>query len=370
MSELTPIKIPLLNPNETEALLAAIEVEEGQRVEEGDTVALVETTKSTAEITAEKSGYLVGLRFSEGETLQAGEVLAYIGTSPGAKDPNFPPWSKTDEGEVEKGSEIKDLRITEPARELALSSGIELSNLPKDRLVTRGMIESMILPKSPAGPEGVPEGERRVLVYGAGGHGRSMVAMLRALGTYEVIGFLDDGYEIGDSVFDLKVLGGAEQLNEFWQDGVRMAVNAVGGIGDLQVRLKVFERLSEAGFFNPTVIHSTTFLEESSQLDHGVQVFPFAYVGTEVSVGFGTIINTGAIVSHNCKLGDYVNLSPGATLAGGVMVEDGALIGMRATVNLYVHIGRRARIGNGATIKADVPDGGVVPAGTIWPPHR
>jgi sugar O-acyltransferase (sialic acid O-acetyltransferase NeuD family) len=357
-----------LNPNEPEALLASIEVGEGQQLEEGDTIALVETTKSTAEITAEKPGYLVGLRFKVGETLQAGEVLGYIGASPDAKDPHLPPWSKTEEGE--KGLAVHDLRITEPARELALSSGIDLSTLPKDRLVTRGMIENLVLPKAPVGSESVPQGENRILVYGAGGHGRSLVALLRALGRYEILGFLDDGYEVGDSVFGLKVLGGAEQLAEFAQDGVRMAVNAVGGIGDLGVRLKVFDRLSEAGFFNPTVIHPTAFLEDGSQLDHGVQVFPFAYVGTEVSVGFGTIINTGAIVSHNCKLGDYVNLSPGATLAGGVMVEDGALIGMRATVNLFVHVGRRARIGNGATVKGDVPDGGVVPAGTIWPPHK
>lgn len=368
MSDLIPIKIPLLNPNEPEALLAAVEVEEGQQLKDGDTIALVETTKSTAEIRAETPGYLVGLRFKEGETLQAGEVLAYIGESPEAKDPNLPPWSKATE--IEGSQEIQDLRITEPARELALSRGIDLTALPKEGLITREMIKQMILPKPPVSADRVPDGENRILVYGAGGHGRSLVALLRELGTYQILGFLDDGYEIGESVFGLKILGGAEQLDAFAQDGLRMAVNAVGGIGDLGVRLKVFDRLSKAGFFNPTVIHPTAFLEDGCELDDGVQVFPFAYVGTEVSVGYGTIINTGAIVSHNCKLGDYVNLSPGATLAGGVVVEEGALIGMRATVNLYVHIGRRARIGNGATVKGDVPEGGVVPAGTIWPPHK
>jgi acetyltransferase-like isoleucine patch superfamily enzyme len=37
------------------------------------------------------------------------------------------------------------------------------------------------------------------------------------------------------------------------------------------------------------------------------------------------------------------------------------------TVNLRVKIGARARIGNGATIKQDVPAGGVVRAGSVWP---
>ena len=370
MNDLTPINIPLLNPNEPEALLAAVEAEEGQAVEEGKIIALVETTKSTAEIVAEKPGYLVGLRFKVGETLQAGDVLAYIGNSPEANDPNLPPWAKNKAVDAEEESGVAGLRITEPARELALISGVDLSTLPRDRIITRGMIEKILMPKAPVGPEGVPEGDQGILVYGAGGHGRSVVALLRALGKYDILGFLDDGYPIGETVYGLEVRGGAEQLGKMAQDGLRMAINAVGGIGDLQVRLRVFDRLREAGIFNPTVIHPTAFLENSASLGDAVQLFPFAYVGTEVQVGYGCIINTGAIVSHNCILEPYVNLSPGATLAGGVIVGEGALIGMRATVNLYVHIGRRARIGNGATVKDDVPDGGVVPAGTIWPPRK
>jgi sugar O-acyltransferase (sialic acid O-acetyltransferase NeuD family) len=368
MDKLIPIKIPLLNPNDPEALLTSLVVAEGQKIEKDEVIALVETTKSTGEIRAEESGYLVGLRFAQGDTLQAGEVLAYIGSTPDAEDHTLSPWSD----KIEKTPDLKtdSLRITAPARELALASGLDLSTLPQGTLVTKKMIESMIAPAAPLDAASLPAGEKRILVYGAGGHGRSLVALIQKLGTYEIAGFLDDGYELGEEVYGLKILGGADQLHDLAGVGIRMAVNGVGGIGDLQIRLSVFDKLSKAGFFCPRVIHPTAFIEESTALSDGVQVFPFAYVGTEVDVGFGTIINTGAIISHNCQLGQYVNLSPGATLAGGVIVDEGALVGMRATVNLYVHIGRRARIGNGATVKADVPDGGVVPAGTIWPPRK
>jgi len=368
MDKLIPIKIPLLNPNDPEALLTSLVVAEGQKIEKDEVIALVETTKSTGEIRAEKAGYLVGLRFAQGDTLQASEVLAYIGSTPDASDSSLSPWS--DDMEKTTDSQTGTLRITAPARELALASGLDLSTLPQGSLVTKKMIESMIAPAAPLDAANLPVNEKRILVYGAGGHGRSLVALIQELGTYEIAGFLDDGYELGEEVYGLKILGGADQLHDLAGDGIRMAVNGVGGIGDLQIRLSVFDKLSKTGFFCPRVIHPTAFIEESTALSDGVQVFPFAYVGTEVDVGFGTIINTGAIVSHNCQLGQYVNLSPGATLAGGVIVDEGALVGMRATVNLYVHIGRRARIGNGATVKADVPDGGVVPAGTIWPPRK
>jgi acetyltransferase EpsM len=40
---------------------------------------------------------------------------------------------------------------------------------------------------------------------------------------------------------------------------------------------------------------------------------------------------------------------------------------MGVTVNLNVRIGAGARVGNSATVKADVPDGGIVRAGAVWP---
>jgi len=171
-------------------------------------------------------------------------------------------------------------------------------------------------------------------------------------------------------VLGLPILGGREKLAELAAEGICLAVNGVGGIGNLKSRLDVYDLLAQSGYHCPTVLHPTAFIEDSAVLGEGCQVMPLAYIGTQVEAGFGCIINTGAIVSHDCQLADYVNLSPGATLAGGVVVGEGTLVGMRATVNLNVRVGRRALIGNGATVKADVPDGGVVPAGTIWPPRN
>ena len=365
---LIPIRIPLLNPNETEALLVSLEVEEGERVKPGQVLALIETTKSTGEVTVEAGGYLVGMRFQPGDSLQAGDVLAYIGQTPDVEDPSLPPWA-SDEPEISSG-QADGLRITAPARALALEKGFNLDDLPHGPLITREMVAALAAKARNQSLPEIPEGENRLVIYGAGGHGRSLAALVRKMGGYKLIGFLDDGCSAGEKVLGLPVLGGREKLVELAGDGICQAVNGVGGIGDLKSRLNVYDLLMDAGFHCPTVIHPTAFIEDSAMLSEGCQVMPLAYVGTQVESGFGCIINTSAIVSHDCQLADYVNLSPGATLAGGVIVGEGSLVGMRATVNLNVRIGRRALIGNGATVKADVPDGGVVPAGTIWPPRR
>ncbi len=206
-----------------------------------------------------------------------------------------------------------------------------------------------------------------IIVYGGGGHGKSLIELLLALGSYRLAGVIDDSLPKGEAVLGVPVLGGGEVLAELHGGGVRLAANAVGGIGDLTVRVTVFERLAQAGFTCPAVMHPIAYVEPSADLSPGVQVFPHAYVGSDVRLGYGTIVNTGAIVSHDCLLGNYVNISPGAILAGGVQVGDGVLVGMGATINLLAHIGRGARIGNGATVKSDVPEAGVVRAGSVWP---
>ena len=366
---LNPIKIPLLNPNEPEALLSDLPVAEGTAVTAGQVLAVIETTKSTGEVLADADGYVVGLRYKAGDTLQAGDVLAYIGDRPDANDPALPPWVGQDDLRADTPEGLSGLRITEPARELALAEGLDLDGLPQGILVTRQVVQNLLQEAKPAPAMVVPQGPTgtRLLIYGAGGHGCSLAALVRQSTDYEIVGFLDDGVPVGVQVDGLPVLGGGEKLAELAEAGIRQAVNGVGGVGDLPARLAVYGRLARAGLYCPTVIHSTAFLEDSATLADGIQVYPLAYVGIRVQVGFGCIINTGVIVSHDCDLAPYVNLSPGATLAGGVSVGEGALIGMRATVNLNVRVGKRARIGNGATVKADVPDGGVVPAGATWP---
>ena len=361
-----PIIIPLINPNEPEALLAAVYIQAGQQVVKGDLICSLETTKSTNDILAESDGFLVGLRFEPGDMVMARDIFGYL-----ADSPDWAPLElDTADISSQPESPIPDgLRITQPALTLARQHHIDLAQLPKDELVTEKGLRTMMA--DPGRDRGLPlkgsSDPTALVIYGGGGHGKSVLDLINAQGKYNVKGFIDDGVSAGEVIMGQPVLGDGEMLAHLYSDGIRLAVNAVGGIGNLAVRRVVFQRLLAAGFGCPTVAHPRAVLEPSADLASGVQVFPFAYVGSEVRAGFGTIINTGAIVSHECVLGDMVNVSPGAILAGGVQIGDGALIGMGVTVNLQVRIGRGARIGNGATVKQDVPDGGIVPAGTIWP---
>lgn len=355
------VHVPLINPNETEARLVGLPVSNGAKVAKGDTLATLETTKSTFELLADTDGYVAGLHANQGDMLPAGQVLLYLAPSKNWQPPKKETKSST---QVPEG-----LRITQPALLLAQKHGIALASLPVGPIITEDHIGKLAA-RSGQAAFMIPETAslpNAVIVYGGGGHGKAVIDLLRAAGGYTLAGVVDDSLPPGDHVLDAAVIGGEGALAALHAAGCKRALNAVGGIGAMSTRIAVFDRLEAAGFELPTLVHPSAVVEPSAQLAAGVQVFPHAYVGSDARIGKGVIINTGAIVSHDCALEDYANLAPGSILAGSVQVGRGTLIGMGVTVNLNVRIGSMARIGNGATVKDQVPDGGVVRAGAVWP---
>jgi sugar O-acyltransferase (sialic acid O-acetyltransferase NeuD family) len=206
-----------------------------------------------------------------------------------------------------------------------------------------------------------------IAIYGGGGHSAQCIDLLRGLDGPDADCVLDDSLPPGSDVLGVPVIGGASELASLDDRGVRLAVNAVGGIASPDARARVFDLLADAGLTLPVIVHTSASIEPSALVAPGAQVFAQAYVGTRAVIGAGSLLNAGVVVSHDCVLEAGANVSPGALLAGDVHLGRLTRIGMGATVNVGLRIGHGARVGNGATVKADVPDGGVVRAGRIWP---
>lgn len=291
--------------------LAALFVQEGQQVREGQLLGRLEGTGTFFELSSPQEGYVVGLHARPGQTVHSEQVLCYICNRPSI---------------------------------MAAHTGLRVD------LSGSGPFDPTAL-----------------IIFGGGGHGKTIIDLVRSLGTYRIVGVIDDSLTPGSEVLGLPVLGGAANLAEWRVRGVRLAVNAVGGIGNVSVRLKIFDILEKAGFTFPVLVHPSAVVERSAVLEPGVQVCAQAYVGSAARVGFGSLLNTAAVVHHDCVIGRVANLSPGATLAGNVHVGNYAQIGMLATVNMKIDIGEGALLGNGCTVKSDVPAGVRVRAGTIWP---
>jgi acetyltransferase EpsM len=122
-------------------------------------------------------------------------------------------------------------------------------------------------------------------------------------------------------------------------------------------------RKNYAGRLNHTsgvIAHPSAIISPSSVIGAGSVVMQGSMIQTLVKIGSHVIINTRSSVDHDCEIGDFVHIAPGAVLCGRVTVGEGTLIGAGAVLLPGVRIGRWAQVSAGAVVFRDVQDGGVV----------
>lgn len=195
-----------------------------------------------------------------------------------------------------------------------------------------------------------------LVILGAGGHGRSLVELLRALGGWQVVGLVDGNPPLGP-VLGVPVLGDESVLPGLWAAGVRQAVVAIGNNG---ARLAAAARLRALGFGFPSLVHPSAVLAGSASLGQGVVVLPRVVLGAGARVGDFAILNSGCIVEHDADIGAGAHVAPGAVLPGHVTVGARALLGAGCCCVVGAVIGADAVVGAGAAVTQPVPAGAIV----------
>lgn len=186
---------------------------------------------------------------------------------------------------------------------------------------------------------------KRVIVIGAGGHGRSMAEAILLLGRDELIGFVDDGADADSRVWSYPMLGRTDALHT-----LREHVHAVVvAIGNNAVREKLHARVREAGFELLSVIHPTAFVSPTAALGAGCAVMAGAVVGTEAHLGEGVIVNCGATVDHHCRVDAFGHLGVNACMAGG------SVLGHRAWMQAGSALGYGVQIEDDAVLAPGEP---------------
>ncbi|MEC9347185.1 MAG: acetyltransferase [Pseudomonadota bacterium] len=194
-----------------------------------------------------------------------------------------------------------------------------------------------------------------IVILGAGGHARVVLALLRALGR-KVRGCIAPDRPGPAWPADVPWLGDDAILDALDPATTELA-NGIGSTGDPSRRIEAFRLAREAGFRFPPLVHPSAVVDPTAMLDAGSQVMAGAVLQCGVTVGTNVIVNTGAVVDHDCRIGDDAHLAPGTTLSGTVRIGDHAHLGTGATVIQNVHVGDGALVAAGAVVVEDVPAG-------------
>jgi sugar O-acyltransferase (sialic acid O-acetyltransferase NeuD family) len=195
----------------------------------------------------------------------------------------------------------------------------------------------------------------RLLIVGAGGHGRVVADLAEAAGGWGEIAFLDDDAADGRRA-DWPLAGTLSDL-------ARLAGRfdaCVAATGNARLRLETLERAEIAGFRVPVLVHPRAAVSARARLGAGTVVCAGSVVGTGAVLGRACIVNTGATIDHDCRLDDGVHVCPGAHLAGNVSIGSRTWFGIGAIAKQGLTIGADVTVGAGAVCIGTVPDGATV----------
>jgi sugar O-acyltransferase (sialic acid O-acetyltransferase NeuD family) len=205
----------------------------------------------------------------------------------------------------------------------------------------------------------------RLLIWGAGGHGKVAADTAMAMGSYSELAFIDDDpARHGMRVLGLPVLGASEKLAGLLSDRDELFI----AIGDNSVRTDAWRRVQPLDPRLATLLHPLATVSRFAHVGKGTLVMPRVVINAGARIGTHCIVNTGAIVEHDCVVEDYVHLSPAVTIGGEARIEEAAHLGIGAIVLPGVRIARCAVVGAGSVVLHDLPAGIVavgVPARNI-----
>lgn len=195
---------------------------------------------------------------------------------------------------------------------------------------------------------------RSLVLLGAGGHARVLVALARAV-DHPVLGVCDPSLAAdGISRWEgLDVLGDDSALARLPPDHVALALG-IGQLATGNLRERLYDVWRARGYDFPALVHPSAWIAPGIVLGDGVQVMAGVVIQPGCTIGENSIINTRASIDHDCSIGNNVHLAPGSTLCGSIVVEDGAFIGAGATVIQGLRIGARAVVGAGVTLVQDL----------------
>lgn len=192
----------------------------------------------------------------------------------------------------------------------------------------------------------------RLLVIGAGGHGKVVADAALSVGHWDSIAFVDDREDLKE-VLGFPVIGKIADL-----EGLSGTYGSAAiAIGNPRVRLRLLEKCRTLGFGLRPIIHRSAAVSGFIDLGLGCVVLAATAINPGARIGQGCIVNTGATVDHDCELAEGVHVCPGAHLAGNVRVGARSWIGIGASIKHGITLGADVTVGAGAAVVSNIESG-------------
>lgn len=190
-----------------------------------------------------------------------------------------------------------------------------------------------------------------VIVYGCGGHARSIINTIQELCDRMRIILVDSNAQPDEIIMGCKT----EREHK-----LRKTDGYIIAIGDNKARSELYRKLDNLKTGNAvSVVSKYASVGMEAVIGRGVFVAANAYIGPQAEIGDNVIINTGSVVEHETKIGNNVHVAPHATICGRAKIGNSVLCGAGSVVIDNISICDNAIIGAGAVVKENITDAGL-----------
>ncbi len=146
---------------------------------------------------------------------------------------------------------------------------------------------------------------KKLLIIGAGNFPPEVEELARLIG-YDDFAFLDDN----PNARCRPVIGNLASI----PDHVADFPEAIVAFGNNERRITCTRQLQDAGYSIPTLIHPTAFISTDAEIAPGCIIRANCVVSRYVRLGMATILNVGALIDHDCIIGEGSHILMGAVV--------------------------------------------------------
>jgi sugar O-acyltransferase (sialic acid O-acetyltransferase NeuD family) len=154
----------------------------------------------------------------------------------------------------------------------------------------------------------------------------------------------------GDRVNVKPILGGID-----WLIAKVGEVKCICGIGAPEVRYRMIKQVEALGASFCTIIHPSIIMSRWVTIGTGSVITAGCILTNQIQIGDHVHLNLDCTVGHDAILQAFVTVSPGVHISGKVTLEEGCFIGTGANIIERRRIGAWSMIGAGSTVIHDVP---------------
>ena len=145
----------------------------------------------------------------------------------------------------------------------------------------------------------------RLVIIGAGGHGKVVADCAKSIDRYNQIVFLDNAYPEHNGFCGWEVVGHPDDYMNYQQDSEFFVA-----IGNNQARRQWQGTLQQNHCEIATLVHPSSQVGTDVSIGKGTLVLANSVINILTQIGEGCIVNTSASVDHDCQLGDFVHIAP------------------------------------------------------------